>query len=746
MAEIPRLQSGRVQVQGVSNLPQPNLNFGQQRPEIEFQTAGESASVLSRTLSNLSTQMFGQSQQMADVAGARFVAENPITQDELNAMANGNTEKFKQDFSLNAFGAAVNKFRANEISAHAELEIIKKANAIQLQIETGRDANGNPYNLDVTKIASDWNAATNGFSNVLAQISPDASYKFRATAAVHGNKLLLAATKAQNQKKFTENKVKIVADVQEYTNSISSILKGEKVFLGKDGRNLTINEMLVAEREALLGRALVLGGLDGQTFAFEESNKIELEVKTAVFENAILYRKGDLGGDLVSFNDKVRNRTLPDDLQAVWDSMSLPQQKAARDKIVSQYQQLIDIKAKDREIDRQENINLSNKLKLQYLDKNTSDETRAELIDRLKDISLKYPEIIDAKTIYEMPKMLKETAEDNYSGVAKLTERLRNKDPLLDTPEKILEAAVALNVTPKTALELSEKFLPKNAREVKYLSDTIEIEYLLRTKFNDPLTKKPIKTLEDLKNSLSLRKLSLADAPNNYIQLLTAPPEAGDDDIDAVAKIVKAIDDNVLLDAVSVANAAKGKRIRPETLNSLIKRPGDRMLQLQASADRIGGRIADASSKNPTTQADIRLQSSEEIMLEHEKMMADWKQKGSVGPAPTINDAGRVVEKRNLDRIETKKVEAAQQSLISNFGPNGSMMPEEAKKAKINLPAIQPKFKPGANVEVTDEYRRALIAPFEKAGIEKRVYEPIVNEVIQQQVIIEKTSRSRRNK
>lgn len=747
MAEIPRLQSGRVQVQGVSSLPQPNMNFGQQRPEVEFQAAAEGSSTLSRTLSNLSSQMFGLAQNMAEDAGARFVAENPTKLEDLQAAADGNVEKFKRDFSLNAFGAAVNKFKATELSAYLESQLVNDANSLQLKVETGKDESGNAYDIDVAKLSADWKSKVDGYSGSLASVSPEASYKLRATAAVHGNRLLLAAAKAQNQKALAQAKVYIVKDVNDYANSVSNILRGERVTDERTGQILGFEESLLYERKRLLNNSLARGGIDGQSFALEQSEKIELEVKTTVFENAVLYRKGDLGGDLVSFNDKVRNRTLPEDLQAVWDSMTQPQQKSARDKIVAQYQQLIDIKNKDREFNKQDSVINANRLKLTYLDPNASEATRQDVISQLKEISARYPEIIDAKTIYEMPKMLKETAEDDFDGVAKLTQRLRDKDVLLTTPTEILDAARALGVTPKTALELSERYLPKDAKEADRLNKTIEVEYLLRTKLPDGITKKRIATLDDLKNSLQVRNLSLADAPSNYIQLLTAPAEVGDDDSDAVNAITDQIDNNYITSAVGVSQAAKGKRIKPETIISLGKRVGDRRLQLETAADKTGGRIADASgSQSPTTKARLKLEGSEDTKREHQKLMADWESKGRVGPPPSIQDAGDIVERRYLDKKDKDRITAAQQSIVSNFGPNGSMMPPAAREMQINLPAIPPKFKPGAVVEVTPEYRRALEAEFKRAGVEERKYRPIVDEIIQQQTFIEKTIRSRSNR
>jgi hypothetical protein len=743
---VQRLESGRTQLAGVSSLPQPNMNFGQQRPELEFQAQADASTNLSRVLSNLSNSMFGQAERLADAAGAEFVAQNPVSAKQLAAMSQGDAGKFKQDFSLNAFSAATQKFRANELSANAEIELIKKVNEMQQRIDLGRDKDGKAYEVSTSRIVKDFTAMTNGWSSSLAQVSSDASYKYRATAATHANRLITAAAKKESQLALTKNKVKIAADVDDqYTNTITAIIKAGNVYSEKDQRYLTINELIAAERDALISRALPLGGADAAQYALERSDAIEKSIKVGILEEAVISRRSDIGGDLVTLTTLIKDRRLPADLQNVWDSLSVPQQKEARDKMVGQYQQLIDNKSKTREFDKQDRVTEANSLTLEYLNPNTDDTRRAAIISSLEEISLMYPEVVSAKSIrIDLPTLLKKEVEDNFVNVAKLEDLLRGKEPTLRTTESILAWATANGIKPTTAIEIAGRYLPKELKAQDAMVKALDVEFLIRTKTIDPLTKRAIRTPEDARRSYEVRGMTLGDAPDNLGALLAAKPEEGDDDPAAVAALVDQIDNGIITSATTVAVAAKGKRIKGDTVISLGKRVGERRLQLELSAGRVGGVVSDLSgSSSAETKARIKLEASEATRQQHDSMVKEWVDGGQKGPIPSIEDAGRIVTKRFADQREQKQIDNTKASLDSNFGVDGSMLPDSVKKSGINIIAIEPKFKPGSVVQVTDNYRKHLIDSLMAKGASQVQAESISKQIIQQQIFIEQTNRRR---
>lgn len=739
---IQLLQPGRTQLADVSSLPQPNLNFGQRRPEIEFQAAAEASTTLSRTLSNLATNMFGTAEKFAEAAGEEFVINNPISRKQLEAMSKGDPGKFKKDFSLNAYAAAIQKYRSNEVAAHAEVEIINKTNEIQRKIELGRDEQGNPFEIDTKKITDELTAVTKGWSESLMQVSPDASYKYRATAATHANRVLLAAAKKEDQLNFTKNKVKIVNDVDNnYVNAVTNIVRGGNVFSPSDGEYITVNELLQREREALVSRAFAFGGIDGMNYAMERADKIEAEIKTAVLEEAVLSRREDIGGDLVGLNASIQNRALPVDLQNVWDSLSITQQNAARDKMAARYENLISLKTKDRNNRKDDATIAANNLKLDYLNRNTTDTQRLEIVRKLEDISNEFPEVVGAQTIrVDLPKLLKQEVEEDFEKVAQLNDKLRDKDPTLRTTQDVINWAKANSVKPSTALEMANRYLPKESGANDYSLRTGEVEYLIRTKTVDPITKRVIKTPADAKAAYEVRGLTLSDAPANLNALLVAQPEGES----SVADVIDQIDRGFITTPTQLRSALGGRVVPVGTIDGLQKRIGDRRNLLESQANTGANTIADLTgSQNPKTKAKIKVKAAEAIQEKHAAMMKEWEDGGRKGEAPTVQDATREVQKRALSQAEQKQIDATKQSIVDNFGPSGSVLPQSVKDAKIDLSSVRPSFEPGEPVRVTANYRRALTDMLKKGEASPAEIDSIVTAIIQQQVFIERTNRNR---
>ena len=476
MAET-RLQSGRVQAQNISSLPQPNMNFGQQQPQIEYQAGAESSSVLARTISNLSREMYGMAQSTAESAGEEFVASNPITEVELKAMRDGDTSVFKREFSLNAFSAAVRKFKSQELSAHLELEMSNDAAETQQAIELGRDKKGNAYTVDVNKIAEAWQAKTKGYGDSLAAIDPSAAYKFRAAAAVNGNRLLLTATKAASEQNFLKNQVKMDASVRLYTNIVRDTITSKSDTL--DAAQL--QSELDYQRETIIGNALTLSGVAGQKYAIEKTAEIETDVKKAIFQNYVFTENKGTIGDQVALEQKIRTKTLPPFLQKMWDGMSPQQQKAVRDGMAAEYQSLIKIKDDQKVLaDKDLDIAVAGALDTVY-DKFSSPERRTEAMVFLRSTSLTNPDKVSPKFLaIDLPKSLSEKVDDDPGGKADIIENFRNNK--YATVRDALDDAIGLGVTPATAITLAKEYLPKDATEKARLQNLADIEQDLRTK------------------------------------------------------------------------------------------------------------------------------------------------------------------------------------------------------------------------------------------------------------------------
>ena len=720
MAET-RLQSGRVQAQGISSLPQPNMNFGQQRREVEYQAAAESSSVLSRTLSNISTQMFGTAQSMAESAGEEFVASNPITEVELKAMRDGNTEVFKREFSINAFKASVKKYRSQELSAYLELEMSNDAAEIQQAIELGKDQNGNAYVVDVNKIAEDWQAKTKGYGNSLAAIDPSAAYKFRAAAAVNGNRVLLAATKSASEQNFLKNQVKVDASVRLYTNIVRDTITSKSDTL--DAGQLQTE--LDYQRETVIGNALVLGGVAAQKYAIEKTAQIEIDVKKAMFQNYIFSTgKGEVG-DQVALEKKIRDNTLPPFLQKMWDGMSEPQRKVVRDSMAAEYQSLIKTKDEQKKLsDSALDLEVAGALDTVY-DTSSSPERRTEAMVFLRSTSLTNPDKVSPKFLaIDLPKSLLEKVDDDPGGKADMIENFRNKK--YTTVRDVLDDAIGLRVTPATAVALAKEYLPKDATEKTRLQNLADIEHDLRTK------KIPKGNITELKKRLDLAGLTTADAPD-FIRLLNEDIPVVDqkDDDKRYGELADLIERGEIptVSALYQAKVAPNKGyITSESYRRLGDQLNRRNERLEAEGRTVGQNISGQSnSQNKTTKAEIAANATQDANDTYKSLLDEYNKTGSFTdyqgkkqnrPPTKIGDAGAIVDARFNEDKKRKNIDAQEKNIVTNYGSNSPYLSAAQKKLNPKFASLTPIFLNDKDMTADPVYIKSIIREMKRLDIE----------------------------
>lgn len=182
---VQRIESGRMQIANVGGVPMQQVQprgVDYVGPRAEAQAAGTLAQVLDR----MSSSLFQQAGELRQQEGLQFVATNKITPEQLEAAKNGDVSTLELSKNpISIFGQAVRKARALELSSHFEIEgrneLVKLLSDIEAGIATSEQVQG--------KIAT----LTEGFGKSLAQVDPEAAYKFRATMATHGNTVLKAA-------------------------------------------------------------------------------------------------------------------------------------------------------------------------------------------------------------------------------------------------------------------------------------------------------------------------------------------------------------------------------------------------------------------------------------------------------------------------------------------------------------------------------------------------------------------------
>jgi hypothetical protein len=287
---------------------------------------------------------------------------------------------------------------------------------------------------------------------------------------------------------------------------------------------------------------------------------------------------------------------------------------------------------------------------------------------------------------------------------------------------------------------LANRYLPKESAANARALSTMDVEYYIRTKKVDPISKRVIKTPADAKAAYEARGLTMDDAPSNLGALLVAEPEGEGDVID----VINQVDRGVITTDTQLRSVLSGRVVSKGTIEGLQKRIGDRRNLLESQANTGADTVANLSgSQNPKTKAKIKIDAAQAIQDKHAAMMKEWEDGGRKGQAPTVQDATREVQKRALSQAEQKQIDATKQSIVDNYGPSGTVLPKSVKDAKIDLSAVRPSFEPGEPVRVTANYRRVLTDMLKKGGASQAEIDSIVTAIIQQQVFIERTNRNR---
>lgn len=259
MAEIiPRLEGGRAQLANVPGAVLPNVSMPSARTEVAYEAAGRYQGALSSTISQLSNQLFGLSEQIGQKAGLQFAAENGLTEEQLKAISKGDTSSINTGLGsdFNVFSAAVKKYRSMEVSSYAEIEARNELLKLHARAEAGEDISATDIQAKVASILK-------GPSESLAQIDPDASFKYRATVARMGGDIIKDVARMDARKQMAANAIKEGINYNNQIREVELFLGGDMPINKATGAPYQPNQVIDALSEDLLNKALVLTGPDG---------------------------------------------------------------------------------------------------------------------------------------------------------------------------------------------------------------------------------------------------------------------------------------------------------------------------------------------------------------------------------------------------------------------------------------------------------------------------------------------------
>ena len=283
MADLPLLQSGRVENVGIPGAVLPSV----QAPQVQYvglQAAANYQSTIAQSLDRLSGTLFGIAKGAAQEAGFQYVADNPITDEQLRAAKDGNPAPLQLGGKFNIYDQAVRKARAFEVSSNFEAEARNELTVMLTAVEQGMATTSQVQNKIATMM--------DGYSKSLAGVDPEASLKFRATIATMGNTVLAKAAETEIKRQKQAQIIKFDRDFDNSTRLLEAAVsrgywldtKNTQTYYESDGTKSvspavrSVDDLADVFRQTINTSALLIGDANLQK---SYSDKFEAALKTA---------------------------------------------------------------------------------------------------------------------------------------------------------------------------------------------------------------------------------------------------------------------------------------------------------------------------------------------------------------------------------------------------------------------------------------------------------------------------------
>lgn len=244
-------------------------------PRVAAQGAGQLAQILDR----MSASAFQTAGVMRQQEGLAFAAQNPLTPEQLQLAKDGIPWGFGgrgggdmstvKTTSMNFFDQAVAKARSLELAGHFEIEGRNELSKLLMDVEAGK--------VTSDQVSAKIKTMSDGFSKSLAKIDPEASIKFQATMATHGNTVLNAAYKAELDRAKNQRIAKFDSDFDSSVRLLEATVS-QGSWTDSTGQQRSIDELADVFRRNVLTQSLLLGDKALQT---EYSTKFETALRTA---------------------------------------------------------------------------------------------------------------------------------------------------------------------------------------------------------------------------------------------------------------------------------------------------------------------------------------------------------------------------------------------------------------------------------------------------------------------------------
>jgi hypothetical protein len=256
MAELPTTREFQVQVANAPNAPMPQVSFGErQAAGLEYRAQAQFQGTMGDVLDRMTRTVFGMANEMSQRAGLQFSAENPLTPEQLTAMAKGDMSTVQLGSPLNVFNSAVRKARAIELSGHAEIEGRDKL--MTLVSAAGRGE------ISTQEVRDQITALTNGYSQSIAKVDPEASYKFRASMGAVGGRVIEKTAEVEAQRRVLANKVKLDRDYSNMQKAVELAVTTKMPIDEATGKEIPVDAFVDALKQNFINNAVAIVGPAG---------------------------------------------------------------------------------------------------------------------------------------------------------------------------------------------------------------------------------------------------------------------------------------------------------------------------------------------------------------------------------------------------------------------------------------------------------------------------------------------------
>lgn len=260
MAQLPQVQPFQTQLSGVSSAATPTVGFGQRVDAgMPFRAQAQYQNVLAEQIDRMSNVMFGYAEKTAGMAAEKFALDNPLTQEQLTAMAVGDTSKVDLGSPLNVYSAVMRKARAIELSGYMEMNARKELLKIYDQADK---------NLITAEQAKEQiTALINADAQVVGQVSTDAALRYRASMATLGSQTVANIAGLELKRDQLNRQQMVADDFENIRNAAYSYITSPLPINPDTGQEWDLNTILDTLVQNFKGTAEThVGALEANTY------------------------------------------------------------------------------------------------------------------------------------------------------------------------------------------------------------------------------------------------------------------------------------------------------------------------------------------------------------------------------------------------------------------------------------------------------------------------------------------------